>query len=202
MVKQAMNADGRQLLEATQQAVVGAADEVENVIEATTEEFEGHEPFYLSGEFWVAMAFVVAVVALYVPLKKAFAAFLNKYIQKETSRIDDAETLKEEARKILADYEQKLDNITAETQAVLARVEKNAEQKEKKELKDLESRLSTQEKAVKERVAAELAFAEKELSSVVVDKSISILEQNLKTNMDDVVADRLINQSIEQISKL
>lgn len=191
----------KKLLGTTQDAVIGATDGVETVIQETAGE-HGYEPFYLSGEFWVAMAFVLVVVGLFVPLKRAFSAFLDKYIQKEAARIDDAENLKDEARKVLANYEQKLENMAAETKSIIAAAEKSVEQLEKKELQNLDNRLRSQEKIVKEKVSAELAFAEKELSSVVIDKSINILEQSLSRKMNEDARNKLIDESIERISNL
>ena len=196
------NANSQKLLDATQQAVVGAADEVETVIEKTSAELEGQEPFYLSGEFWVAMAFILVVVALFIPLKRALFSFLDKYIQKETSRIDEAAVLKDDARKVLADYERKLEDIAVETKEILDKAEKRAELTEKKELQSLNVRLMSQEKTVKDRVAAELAFAEKELTSVVIEKSVVLLEQAIESKMDRTRQNQLIDASIEKIAKL
>ena len=202
MVNLAVNTGGQKILDATQQAVVGVVDEMETVIQETTDEYEGHEPFYMSGEFWVAMAFVLVVVCLFVPLKKALSAFLDKYIQKEISRIANAEILKDEARRILADYEQKLENMAAETKEISEKAEKRAEMIEKKELKDLDDRLISQEKSVRDRVSAELVYAEKELSSVVIEKSFSMLEKKLKQKADDVFYQKLIDESIRKIAVL
>ncbi len=202
MNNQMANANSQKLLDATQQAVVGAADEVETVIEKTSAELEGQEPFYLSGEFWVAMAFILVVVALFIPLKRALFSFLDKYIQKETSRIDEAAVLKDDARKVLADYERKLEDIAVETKEILDKAEKRAELTEKKELQSLNARLMSQEKTVKDRVAAELAFAEKELTSVVIEKSVVLLEQAIESKMDRTRQNQLIDASIEKIAKL
>ncbi len=202
MNNQMANANSQKLLDATQQAVVGAADEVETVIEKTSAELEGQEPFYLSGEFWVAMAFILVVVALFIPLKRALFSFLDKYIQKETSRIDEAAVLKDDARKVLADYERKLEDIAVETKEILDKAEKRAELTEKKELQSLNVRLMSQEKTVKDRVAAELAFAEKELTSVVIEKSVVLLEQTIESKMDRTRQNQLIDASIEKIAKL
>ena len=107
MNEQAANSGSRELLDATQQAVVGAAGNVETIIQDTAEELHGNgEAFYLTAEFWVGMTFVLVVAVLFVPLKKALLAYLGKYAEKEAGRISEAENLKTEARKLLAAYVQ------------------------------------------------------------------------------------------------
>lgn len=71
MNEQAANSGSRELLDATQQAVVGAAGNVETIIQDTAEELHGNgEAFYLTAEFWVGMTFVLVVAVLFVPLKR------------------------------------------------------------------------------------------------------------------------------------
>lgn len=176
--------------------------ELSSATETTVAEVHHGEVFYLSGEFWVAMAFVLVVVGLFVPLKKALFAFLGQYIQKESDRIEDAKAVKEEARKLLADYEQKLDALDDEAQAIVVNAKKNAAILKKKTLSDIERQFMLQEKAVRDKAAAELAHAEKELSSMVADKSISILKTTLEQKLDVKVRSRLIDESIEKIANL
>ena len=202
MTNQIINENTQQLMEATQSAVIDTVGELETVLQQTAQEFEAAEPFYLSGEFWVAMAFVLVVVALFVPIKKALFAFLGNYIQQETMRIEDAAVLKDEARKILADYEQKFENVAVETKNILIKAQRDIESLENKEMSKLNNKLNAQEKMVADKVAAQLAYAEKELSSIVADKSIFVLEKVLSQKLNDDNLLKLIDQSISKIEKL
>ena len=58
----------KDIIDATQNAVLNAASNMADVLEATADEISGHhEPFYMGAEFWVAMAFVVAVLMILKP---------------------------------------------------------------------------------------------------------------------------------------
>ena len=182
MNEQAANSGSRELLDATQQAVVGAAGNVETIIQDTAEELHGNgEAFYLTAEFWVGMTFVLVVAVLFVPLKKALLAYLGKYAEKEAGRISEAENLKTEARKLLAAYEQKLENLEDEKAGIL--------EKAKKEAGVLKKR-------------GEQSRAESELTSLVTERTIELLKDTLAAKFDDGARAKLIDESIKRIESL
>ena len=56
---------GKEIIDAAQNAVMQAADDVSGIIENTAEQLHGHEEiFYQSAEFWVGVAFVLVVLLL------------------------------------------------------------------------------------------------------------------------------------------
>lgn len=72
------NLPNREIIDATQDAVLNAAGSVANVLENTAHGIGGHgESFYLSPEFWVGVSFVVAVVGLAKPVGKALYKMLK-----------------------------------------------------------------------------------------------------------------------------
>lgn len=69
---------GKEIIDATQNAVIEAAENVANIIDNTAAELDGHhEVFYQSAEFWVAMAFVLVVAALARPIGRTVVALLK-----------------------------------------------------------------------------------------------------------------------------
>ena len=90
---------GKEIIDATQNAVMEAVENVSNIIETTTVELDGHhEAFYQGAEFWVAMAFVLVVAALARPIGKTVVALLKKRIACIISRLEEASTLQEDAQ--------------------------------------------------------------------------------------------------------
>lgn len=70
---------GKEIIDATQNAVIEAAENVANIIDNTAAELDRHhEVFYQSAEFWVAMAFVLVVAALARPIGRTVVALLKK----------------------------------------------------------------------------------------------------------------------------
>ena len=52
---------GNDIIDATQNAVISAAENVSEIIEKTSENIHGHGPFYHNPEFWVGLAFILVV---------------------------------------------------------------------------------------------------------------------------------------------
>ena len=102
------NIPNHEIIDATQNAVLNAAETVADVIETTAQEIGGHEEvFYQSAEFWVAMSFVLVVVGLARPIGKVLHSLLQKRGENIAERISSAATMKEDAQKLLAQYEKK-----------------------------------------------------------------------------------------------
>ena len=119
---------GKEIIDATQNAVIEAAENVANIIDNTAAELDGHhEVFYQSAEFWVAMAFVLVVAALARPIGRTVVALLKKRIARIIARIREASALQEDAQKLLADYEKKFLNAESEAAAILKKAEKEVD---------------------------------------------------------------------------
>ena len=72
---------GKEIIDAAQNAVMQAADDVSGIIENTAEQLHGHEEiFYQSAEFWVGVAFVLVVLLLAGPVGRLVRSMLNKRI--------------------------------------------------------------------------------------------------------------------------
>lgn len=203
MDETSVNNAGKELLDATQEAVIDAADNVETILKNTSQDIAvEHETFYLSAEFWVAMSFVLAVVVLFVPIKKALIKMLRQYSDKEAGRIDSAEELKKEARKLLADYEKRLEHAKDEA----AQISRESQDKmiafKKETLTKLEQEIAAGEKNSKERIASERIRAESELLSAVSERTVEILQQTISTHLGDGVKKRLVDDSIKFIENL
>ena len=203
MNEQAANSGSRELLDATQQAVVGAAGNVETIIQDTAAELHGNgEAFYLTAEFWVGMTFVLVVAVLFVPLKKMLLTYLGKYAEKEARRINEAENLKTEARKLLAAYEKKLENLDGERAAIIEKAKKEADVLKKKALAELDRKIQALEKSVNERIRGEQIRTENELTSLVTERTIGLLKDTLAAKLDDDARTKLIDESIKRIESL
>ena len=203
MNEQAANSGSRELLDATQQAVVGAAGNVETIIQDTAAELHGNgEAFYLTAEFWVGMTFVLVVAVLFVPLKKMLLTYLGKYAEKEARRINEAENLKTGARKLLAAYEKKLENLDGERAAIIEKAKKEADVLKKKALAELDRKIQALEKSVNERIRGEQSRTENELTSLVTERTIGLLKDTLAAKLDDRARTKLPAKPIKRIESL
>lgn len=188
-----------EFINATQDAVLNAV----NVIEATAHELSSHhnEPFYLSAEFWVAMSFVLTVLVLIRPVGKMFVKGMNNRSKGISKRIGDAVALKEDAQKMLAEYERKLRGAEKEAKDILMRSEREIEMIKKDALAKLDAEMLAKEQEAKIRLKTAEENASREIASKTADITLAVVKTILKDSLDDKALDQLIDRSIDELDK-
>lgn len=194
---------GKEIIDAAQNAVMQAADDVSGIIENTAEQLHGHEEiFYQSAEFWVGVAFVLVVLLLAGPIGRLVRSMLNKRIDNITKRIHDAAKLRDEAQKLLADYEKKFLNADKEAQAILNKSQKEIEYFKKENLAKLEEEMKIKEKEAEDRITASKEKAAREISDLTSELTIKTVKAAIVKNLDAKTQNKLIDDSISLITRL
>ena len=194
---------GKEIIDAAQNAVMQAADDVSGLIENTAEQLHGHEEiFYQSAEFWVGVAFVLVVLLLAGPVGRLVRSMLNKRIDNITKRIHDAAELRDEAQKLLADYEKKFLNADKEAQAILNKSQKEIEYLKKENLAKLEEEMKIKEKEAEDRITASKEKAAREISDLTSELTIKTVKAAIVKNLDAKTQNKLIDDSISLITRL
>lgn len=194
---------GKEIIDAAQNAVMQAADDVSGIIENTAEQLHGHEEiFYQSAEFWVGVAFVLVVLLLAGPVGRLVRSMLNKRIDNITKRIHDAAELRDEAQKLLADYEKKFLNADKEAQAILNKSQKEIEYLKKENLAKLEEEMKIKEKEAEDRITAYKEKAAREISDLTSELTIKTVKAAIVKNLDAKTQNKLIDDSISLITRL
>lgn len=194
---------GKEIIDAAQNAVMQAADDVSGIIENTAEQLHGHEEiFYQSAEFWVGVAFVLVVLLLAGPVGRLVRSMLNKRIDNITKRIHDAAELRDEAQKLLADYEKKFLNADKEAQAILNKSQKEIEYLKKENLAKLEEGMKIKEKEAEDRITASKEKAAREISDLTSELTIKTVKAAIIKNLDAKTQNKLIDDSISLITRL
>ena len=137
---QTISDDGN-LLDATQNAIMDAAENVSGVLSGTGEVAEElhSAPFYNDVEFWLAMAFVLAVIVIAKPLFKILKSGLQNRIQKVIDDFDEATKLRDDAQNLLVEYERKFVNTDKEVAVIVENSRKNLQNMRDSELKKLKN---------------------------------------------------------------
>lgn len=194
---------GKEIIDAAQNAVMQAADDVSGIIENTAEQLHGHEEiFYQSAEFWVGVAFVLVVLLLAGPVGRLVRSMLNKRIDNITKRIHDAAELRDEAQKLLANYEKKFLNADKEAQAILNKSQKEIEYLKKENLAKLEEEMKIKEKEAEDRITASKEKAAREISDLTSELTIKTVKAAIVKNLDAKTQNKLIDDSISLITRL
>ncbi|MBR1604609.1 MAG: hypothetical protein IJ660_00700 [Alphaproteobacteria bacterium] len=194
---------GKDLIDATQNAVLNAAENMAEMMEETAAAATGHEheAFYQGAEFWVAMAFVLTVLLLARPIFKAVSGLIGKHIAGVRERIDNAEQLQHDAEQLLASYEHKFRNVKKEAETILKKSQNEIEYMRKASISRMEQEMAQKEKDVADKLAEAKNSAVKEISEIAGNLSITAARKLIAQNLSDKEIDALIEKSIEKLDK-
>ena len=189
-----------EIIDATQNAVLNVVDSVNNAFEGVVLEVGGHHgPFYMQAEFWVAMSFVLVLVALCYPVSKLVRKMLKKRARLIAKRIEDATNLKEDAQKLLAEYERKYRRAKQEAQEILQRSEREVNLLRKESLAKLEQTMNLREIEAKARIKSAQSNALKEVTDLTTIKTVSVVKRILNEAITSKVHAQIIDNSIAEL---
>lgn len=189
---------GKEFIDMTQNAVVNAT---ENLISDVSLPAHHYGAFYENPVFWVAVSFVLVVALLARPVGKVVHKMLQNRVDGIIKNITDAANLKDDAQKLLVEYERKFLNADAEANAILQKSTKEIELLKKESLEKLKQDMAAKEKEAEERLRASQEEVMNEIVTMTSDVTIAALKKVLAENLNDKMQDELIEKSINSISK-
>lgn len=192
----------KEILDATQSAVIEAADNMAEAINTAAHDIHGSEAFYEHPTFWVAVSFVLVILLLGKPVGKLVKSMLKARVAGIAKRIDDAATLRDDAQKLLAEYERKFANAQNEANEILERSKKEIELFKKESLNKLKADMNIKEKEAEGRLVAAQSEAVSEISQLTSLLTIKTVKAAISEKLNAQNQDDLIEQSIKLISNL
>lgn len=190
---------GKEFIDMTQNAVVNAT---ENLISDVSLPAHHYGAFYENPVFWVAVSFVLVVVLLARPVGKIAKQLLQNRVDAIIKRIEDAANLKDDAQKLLVEYERKFVNVDAEADAILQKSTKEIELLKKESLEKLKLEMAIKEKEAEERLKAAQDEVMNEIVSMTSNVTMEALKRVLVENLNAKMQNELIEKSINSIAKL
>lgn len=158
-----------------------------------------HEPFYVGGEFWVAVAFILFVALTARTIFKVVAVALDDRAERIKDQIDQATRLAEEAQALLADYEKKQRDAAAEADRMLNDARREADRMSEQATEDLQRALKRREQLAVERIAQAEAAAIAEVRTRAVDVAMEATREVLAAAATGKKADALIDDAIKDL---
>ena len=158
--------------------------------------------FYDNPVFWVAVSFLLVVALLAKPIFKISKQLLQKRVDGIIKQIDDAAHLKDDAQKLLAEYERKFINVDSEVNQILQKSAREVELFKKESLGKLKSEMAIKEKEAEERLKSAQNSAVSHIVNMTSDVTIAALKQVLAQKLNAEMQNKLIENSINSISKL
>jgi len=152
-------------------------------------------------EFWIALAFIVAVVVLIKKAAPGITGGLDARAARIKEEIEEAKRLRAEAEATLAEYQRKQRDALAEAQTIVTRAKEDAERIGREAEAELDAALKRREASTLDKIAQAEAKALAEVRNVAVDVAIETTKLLLIESLDKKRASKLIDQAIEELPK-
>jgi F-type H+-transporting ATPase subunit b len=152
--------------------------------------------FIRDAEFWVLIAFVIAIAYLVYKTRTIVTGSLDARAAKIKAELDEAQRLREEAQATLADYQRKQRDALKEAEAIVAQAKAEAERAAEQGARDLDAAIERRKHLAVEKIALTEAKVLAELRNLAVDLAIAALRRALTEDLDAARRGILIDEAI------
>jgi F-type H+-transporting ATPase subunit b len=150
-------------------------------------------------EFWVAIAFVIAVAGLVYKSGPMITGALDARAAKIKTELDEAQRLREDAQRTLADYQRKQRDALKEAEQIVAQARSEAERAAEQAARDLAAALERRQRLALEKIALAESRATTEVRNAAVDVAIAAVRRILAETLDAERKRKLIDDAIAEL---
>ena len=152
--------------------------------------------------FWVAVSFVLFFLGLlYLKVPQKINNLLNKMIIDIKNEIDESEKLRFEAKKLLDNSQNKLDQSKMEVSKILDEAKKDSEQLIIEMNDRFHKSAETKKKLAETKIIQMKENALKEIKDVSVKIAIESVKKIVSTSIDKTKLDALFEKNLEETKK-
>ncbi len=153
-------------------------------------------------ETWVALAFVLFVAGLgYIGVHRMLAKSLDERADRIKAELDEARKLKDEAAKLLADYQRKRQEAEGEAQEIIAGAKAEAERLAAEAKAKIEEFVARRTKMAEIKIAQAEAQAAADVRAAAADAAVAAAEKILAEETKGKLANELLAKGIEDVRK-
>ena len=158
------------------------------------------EPFWMNPTFWVGVAFAILLgIMIRAKVPATITGALDARSAAIKAELDEAKRLREEAEKLLADYQKKHADAETEAQSIIDNARREAEAFAAETRKSLTEGLERRTKMAEDKIARAEAQAVSEVRSTAVDLAVAAAERMLAEKMAGAGGTGMIEQSIRDL---
>ena len=153
----------------------------------------------IDATFWVAVSFFIFLgVLIYFRIPQKITNNLSDSINKIKTEVDDAESLKDESKVILSDYEKKISNAKNEVKEMIDAATEEDDRTVLKTNEEFHIQMENRKKNTEDRIKQMKNQALKDIKNASVNISIQAVEVLLKNSLDKNKLNKIFNSSIEE----
>lgn len=151
-------------------------------------------------QFWVALAFIIFIVAIFFPVRKILIKSLDEKIQNIKQSIQDAENIKNETQIILSDIKKRENEVQIEIKDINSKAQKKIESLETNAELKLQDQINKHKLLSSNKIDQIIRDANIEIKKYISENAIQATISVLKKNINQEQKQNLINQSIKELN--
>jgi len=151
-------------------------------------------------EFWVAIAFVVLMVVFaWLGIHRTVLKALDHRSERIKVELDDARRLKDEAAKLLAEYQARRASAEREAQDIIAGARVEAERIAAEAKTKMEDFVARRTKTAENKIALAEAQALADVRAAAADAAVAAASTVLSQTVKGPVAENLLGKGISEV---
>src|SRR5205085_7607817 len=151
-------------------------------------------------EFWVAVAFVILMaVFAWLGVHRTVLTALDHRAQRIKAELDDARRLKDEAAKLLADYQARRASAEREAQEIVTNARSEAERIADEAKARMEDFVARRTKTAENKIALAEAQALADVRAAAAEAAVAAASTVLSQSVKGSVADDLLAKGIAEV---
>ena len=155
---------------------------------------------FYEAEFWVAIAFVILMgLFAYLGIHRTVLKALDHRSERIKAELDDARRLKEEAAKLLAEYQARHASAEREAQDIISGARAEAERIAAEAKVKLEDFVARRTKTAESKIALAEAQAVADVRSAAANAAVAAASTILSQSVKGSVADDLLAKGIAEV---
>jgi F-type H+-transporting ATPase subunit b len=155
--------------------------------------------FMMEAEFWVLVAFIIAISFLVYKVKDTIAGALDARAGKIKAELDEAQKLRDEAQAKLAEFQLKQRDALKEAEGIIALAMEEAQRLAAQGARDLEAAIERRRRMAQEKIALEEQKAMSDLRMAAVDVAVAALRRVLAEDLNPAQQSALIDNAINTL---
>src|SRR5438445_9946462 len=151
-------------------------------------------------EFWVAIAFVILMaVFAWLGIHRTVLTALDHRAQRIRAELDDAKRLKEEAAKLLGEYQTRRASAEREAEEIIANAKAEAERIAVEAKAKMEDFVARRTKTAESKIALAEAQALADVRAAAADAAVAAASTILTQSVKGQIADELLAKGIAEV---
>ena len=153
----------------------------------------------IDATFWVAISFFIFVgFLIYLKVPQKINGSLTEQINEIKKELDEAEKLKEEAKILLSDYENKIDKSKKETQEIINKARQESEKNILDRTEKFHQEIEGKKKNNEQKIFQMKKDALRDIKNASIKISIETVKHLIKNSIDKNKLEKIYSTSLEE----